>query len=47
MLASQLAELRNNEIIDHWLIEFYFSGDWKFMYIIMDQNAPNSEYFCL
>jgi hypothetical protein len=51
IFAPQLAELKNNGIIDndgdHWPIEFYFSGDWKFMYIIMGQNAPNSEYFCL
>ncbi|GES73195.1 hypothetical protein GLOIN_2v1481704 [Rhizophagus clarus] len=51
IFASQLAELKDNGIInsdgDYWPIEFYFSGDWKFMYIIMDQNAPNSEYFCL
>ncbi|GES91544.1 hypothetical protein GLOIN_2v1481704 [Rhizophagus clarus] len=51
IFASQLAELKDNGIIDsdgdYWPIEFYFSGDWKFMYIIMGQNAPNSEYFCL
>ncbi|PKC59395.1 hypothetical protein RhiirA1_469493 [Rhizophagus irregularis] len=51
IFSSQLAELKNNGIIDnngdYWPIEFYFSGDWKFMYIIMGQNAPNSEYFCL
>ncbi|CAB4428150.1 unnamed protein product [Rhizophagus irregularis] len=51
IFASQLAELKNNGIIDndgdYWPIEFYFSGDWKFMYIIMGQNAPNSGYFCL
>ncbi|RIB07881.1 hypothetical protein C2G38_2213141 [Gigaspora rosea] len=44
-------DLKNNGIVDkdgiHWPIEFYFSGDWKFAYIIMGQNAPNSEYFCL
>ncbi len=51
VFALQLEDLKNNGLIDdddiHWLIEFYFSGDWKFMYIIMGQNAPNSEYFCL
>ncbi|RGB43048.1 hypothetical protein C1646_750268 [Rhizophagus diaphanus] len=33
IFASQLAELKNNGIIDndgdYWPIEFYFSGDWK------------------
>ena len=51
IFALQLADLKNNGITDdegiHWPIEFYFSGDWKFMYIIMGQNAPNAEYFCL
>ena len=51
IFALQLANLKNNGIIDHdgihWPIEFFFSGDWKFTYIIMGLNAPNSEYFCL
>lgn len=44
-------DLKQNGIIDedgnHWPIEFFFSGDWKFLYIIMGLNAPNSNYFCL
>jgi len=51
IFALQLADLKENGIIDndgiHWPIEFYFSADWKFTYIIMSQNAPNSEFFCL
>ncbi|RIB26438.1 hypothetical protein C2G38_2163391 [Gigaspora rosea] len=51
LFASQLADLKENGIIDndgiYWSIEFYFSGDWRFTYLIMGQNAPNSEYFCL
>ncbi|CAB4407581.1 unnamed protein product [Rhizophagus irregularis] len=31
----------------HWPTELFFCGDWKFMYIIMGQSAPNSKYFCL
>jgi hypothetical protein len=51
LFALQLFELKNNGIVDddgiHWPVELYFSGDWKFTYIIMGLNAPNSEYFCL
>ena len=51
LFALQLADLKENGIIDndgiHWSVEFYFSGDWKFTYLIMGQNAPNSEHFCL
>ena len=51
IFAVQLADLKESGIIDgdgvHWPIKFYFSGDWKFTYIIMGLNAPNSEYFCL
>ncbi|RHZ79767.1 hypothetical protein Glove_141g121 [Diversispora epigaea] len=48
---DQLSELQENGIYDndniHWKIEFFFSADWKFMYIIMGLNAPNLKYFCL
>ncbi|POG71974.1 hypothetical protein GLOIN_2v1875551 [Rhizophagus irregularis DAOM 181602=DAOM 197198] len=51
IFALQLADLKENGIIDddgiHWPIKFYFSGDWKFTYIILGLNAPNSEYFYL
>ncbi|RHZ49459.1 hypothetical protein Glove_520g20 [Diversispora epigaea] len=51
IFALQLMDLKQNGIIDedgnHWPIEFFFSGDWKFLYIIMGLNAPNSNYFCL
>jgi len=49
IFALQLADLKENGIDDddgiHWPIKFYFSGDWKFAYIIMGLNAPNSKYF--
>ncbi|RHZ79560.1 hypothetical protein Glove_144g138 [Diversispora epigaea] len=51
IFALQLIDLKQNGIIDedgnYWSIEFFFSGDWKFLYIIMGLNAPNSNYFCL
>ncbi|RHZ63275.1 hypothetical protein Glove_330g60 [Diversispora epigaea] len=51
IFALQLMDLKQNGIINedgnHWPIEFFFSGDWKFLYIIMGLNAPNSNYFCL
>ena len=51
IFALELADLKENGIIDDddicWPVEFFFSGDWKFTYIIMGLNAPNSEYFCL
>ena len=51
IFALQLADLKENGIDDddgiHWPIKFYFFGDWKFAYIIMGLNAPNSKYFCL
>ncbi|GET04419.1 hypothetical protein GLOIN_2v1811066 [Rhizophagus clarus] len=44
-------DLQNNRIYDkdgnHWLVELFFSDDWKFMYIIMGLNASNLKYFCL
>ncbi|GBB89402.1 hypothetical protein RclHR1_16080004 [Rhizophagus clarus] len=51
LFQHQLFDLQNNGIYDkdgnHWPVELFFSGDWKFMYIIMGLNAPNSKYFCL
>jgi hypothetical protein len=51
LFQYQLFDLQDNGIIDkdnvHWNIELFFSGDWKFMYIIMGLNAPNSKFFCL
>jgi hypothetical protein len=51
LFQNQLFDLKNNGIIDqdgvHWPVELFFCGDWKFMYIIMGINAPNSKYFCL
>ncbi len=46
-----MSDLKDNGIIDqddiYWPIELFFCGDWKFIYIIMGLNAPNSKYFCL
>jgi hypothetical protein len=50
LFKLQLLDLQENGIYVngvHWPIEFFFSGDWKFMYIVMGLNAPNSKYFCL
>uniref|UniRef100_U9UUP7 Uncharacterized protein n=1 Tax=Rhizophagus irregularis (strain DAOM 181602 / DAOM 197198 / MUCL 43194) TaxID=747089 RepID=U9UUP7_RHIID len=51
LFEYQLWDLKENGIYDdngiHWPIEFFFSGDWKFMYNIMGLNAPNAKYFCL
>ena len=51
IFALQLANLKENGIIDndgiHWPVELYFSNNWKFTYIIIGLNAPNSTYFCL
>ncbi|GES86279.1 hypothetical protein GLOIN_2v1810931 [Rhizophagus clarus] len=51
LFEYQLWDLKENGIYDdngiHWPIEFFFSGDWKFMYNIMGLNAPNVKYFCL
>jgi hypothetical protein len=51
LFQDQLFDLKNNGIVDqdgiNWPVELFFCGDWKFMYIIMGINAPNSKYFCL
>ncbi|GBC45736.2 hypothetical protein GLOIN_2v1828103 [Rhizophagus irregularis DAOM 181602=DAOM 197198] len=51
LFEYQFRDLQENGIYDdngvHWPIEFFFSGDWKFMYNIMGLNAPNVKYFCL
>ncbi|CAB4442450.1 unnamed protein product [Rhizophagus irregularis] len=51
LFEYQLQDLQENGIYDdngvHWPVEFFFSGDWKFMYNIMGLNAPNAKYFCL
>ncbi|EXX73390.1 hypothetical protein RirG_060640 [Rhizophagus irregularis DAOM 197198w] len=51
LFQNQLFDLKNNGIINqngiHWPTELFFCGDWKFMYIIMGQSAPNSKYFYL
>ncbi|RIB02050.1 hypothetical protein C2G38_2126177 [Gigaspora rosea] len=51
LFKFQFSDLQDNGIYDqdniHWPIEFFFCGDWKFMYLIMGLNAPNSKYFCL
>ncbi|PKY31894.1 hypothetical protein RhiirB3_449729 [Rhizophagus irregularis] len=50
LFKYQLQDLQKNGITIndvHWPIELFFSGNWKFMYNIMELNTPNSKYFCL
>ena len=30
-----------------WPVELFFSGDWKFVAIVLGINATTSNYFCL
>lgn len=30
-----------------WTVELFFSGDWKFMALVMGIKAANSNFFCL
>ena len=34
-----------NDII--WPVELFFSGDWKFVALVLGINAATSNYFCL
>ena len=46
----ELIDLQTNGFIyNHitWNVEFFFSGDWKYMATILGKNAANSKYFCL
>jgi hypothetical protein len=46
-----LTILHNNGFIDendiHWKVEFWFTGDWKYMALVLGINGPTSNYFCL
>ncbi|CAB4437992.1 unnamed protein product [Rhizophagus irregularis] len=48
---NELDSLKNIGFIDQdnitWNVEFYFSGDWKFMALVKGLKAANSKYFCL
>jgi hypothetical protein len=47
---NELGEIKDG-YKDHentiWPVEFFFSGDWKFMALIMGIKAANSNFFCL
>ncbi|GBC32098.2 hypothetical protein GLOIN_2v1485522 [Rhizophagus irregularis DAOM 181602=DAOM 197198] len=47
--GNELDSLKSIGFTDHdnimWNIEFYFSGDWKFMALIKGLKAANSKYF--
>lgn len=49
--SNELDSLKSIGFIDQdnitWNIEFYFSGDWKFMALVKGLKAANSKYFCL
>ncbi|POG53961.1 hypothetical protein GLOIN_2v1792135 [Rhizophagus irregularis DAOM 181602=DAOM 197198] len=49
--SNELDSLKSAGFIDQdnitWSIEFYFSGDWKFMALVKGLKAANSKYFCL
>ncbi|CAG8765098.1 21924_t:CDS:2 [Cetraspora pellucida] len=49
--TQELEELKSIGFVDNlgtvWLIEFFFSGDWKFLALVLELNAANSNYFCL
>lgn len=49
--ADELRELKYNGFMDNmgavWPVEFFFSGDWKYLALALGINAANSNYFCL
>ncbi|CAG8780841.1 8384_t:CDS:2, partial [Gigaspora margarita] len=49
-LQRDLHNLKLNGINDkfgnHWMVELYFSSDWKFLAICLGFNTANSKYFC-
>ncbi|RHZ77853.1 hypothetical protein Glove_170g34 [Diversispora epigaea] len=50
-IIEELTTLYNNGFTDennnHWKIEFWFTGDWKYMALVLEINGPTSNYFCL
>ncbi|RGB27967.1 hypothetical protein C1646_797857 [Rhizophagus diaphanus] len=49
-ISNELNDLVLNGLRDSngtiWIINPYFSSDWKFMAIVLGFNAPNSKHFC-
>jgi hypothetical protein len=48
--SHELKQLKNGyKASDNtiWLIELFFSGDWKFVALVLGINAATSNYFCL
>ena len=49
-IIAELDEIKNefkdcDNVI--WPVELFFSGDWKFMALVMGIKAANSNFFCL
>ncbi|GES89105.1 hypothetical protein GLOIN_2v1789397 [Rhizophagus clarus] len=42
----ELSEIEINTIEVNWIINFYFSSDWKFLSICLGFNSANSQFFC-
>ena len=49
--SHELEQLKINGYKDSnntiWPVELFFSGDWKFLALVMGINAATSNYFCL
>ena len=49
-IINELDEIKDG-FKDHddviWPVELFFSGDWKFIAIVLGINAATSNYFCL
>ena len=49
--SHELEQLKINGYKDSnntiWPIELFFSGDWKFVALVLGINAATSNYFCL
>jgi hypothetical protein len=48
--THELIDLQTNGFTHNgiiWNVEFFFSGDWKYMATISGKNAANSNYFCI
>ncbi len=49
-IINELDEIKDG-FKDHddviWPVELFFSGDWKFMALVMGIKAANSNFFCL
>src|SRR5439155_9958213 len=49
--SYELEQLKTNGYKDSnntiWPVELFFSGDWKFVALVLGINATTSNYFCL